>query len=98
MPDEFCDGPQKPVFDITKCDVEQIYPIPDPPWLNDDRVPQGPPDIDDCFPEPVLVPDPEFPCPDLRVACDILDGATLGNGISIVDSADVAFLLTITKG
>ena len=56
-------------------------------------MPQGPPDIDDCFPEPVLTPNPEFPCPNIYVACDIAGGGTP----IIVDPPDVQFLFEIRK-
>lgn len=60
-------GPQSPVFDIVKCDVPCIFPIPDVPWIDDPGVPDPPPPIEDCVELPIVLPPPEVPCPDLSI-------------------------------
>ena len=55
-------GNQTPVFDIEKCQVPCIFPIPDGTWGNF-WLPQGPEPIFD-FEDPVQIPlAPDIPCP-----------------------------------
>ena len=56
-------APQLPVFDIYKCVIEEVFPIPRGRWFEDTNVPQKPEDIEDCFSEPIPIPPPDFPCP-----------------------------------
>jgi len=51
------------VFDITKCEIEAVQPIPQANWFQDTQVPQSPDPIDDCMPTPIIPPPPEIPCP-----------------------------------
>ena len=56
-------GPQDPVFDIVKCDVPCIFPIPDGPWISNPQVPPAPDDISDCPIIPVVLLPPDPLCP-----------------------------------
>lgn len=53
----------EPVFDITKCSIETVFPIPTEDWFERLAVPQSPQAIDDCANEPIQMPDPDPPCP-----------------------------------
>jgi hypothetical protein len=59
---------QEPVFDIQRCEVSPVFPIPPGGWFADPSVPQAPQEIDDCLDVPIAVPDPDVPCPSLQVA------------------------------
>ena len=48
-------GSQDPVFDIVKCDVPCIFPIPTDDWLVNPQVPQAPDDIADCPAVPIVL-------------------------------------------
>ncbi len=54
-----------PVFDITKCDIATVFPVPQGDWFERLSVPQSPQAIDDCIQGPIQMPDPEPPCPTL---------------------------------
>ena len=55
-------GPQEPVFDIIKCDVPCIFPIPDDNWVVNPQVPVAPEDINDCPSVPIPLVEPEPLC------------------------------------
>lgn len=61
-------GPQDPVFNVDKCDVPCIFPIPEEDWFDDPTVPEPPEPIRDCFSTvvPLLPPDPL--CPTITIA------------------------------
>lgn len=51
------------VFDIEKCDVEAVVPIPAGSWLPDTNVPNWPADIQAAIPQPPPTLNPDWPCP-----------------------------------
>lgn len=66
-------GSQAPVFDIIKCDVPCIFPIPDGDWIANPQVPTAPDTIYDCPPYVIPLLEPEPLCPLLT-----FDGSTGG--------------------
>ena len=65
-------GSQEPIFNIQKCQVPCIFPIPQGGWLEDPRVPQSPQDINDTATVDFIFPTPEIPCPELTSASSYL--------------------------
>ena len=88
-------GPQDPVFDIVKCDVPCIFPIPGGNWINDPQVPPAPDDIADCPAIPVPLPAPDPLCPEIT-----FDGNPQGGQaqISVVPIGQERAFFRITKG
>ena len=87
-------GPQEPVFDIVKCAVPSILPVPDGDWLVNPQVPQAPADIADCPVTVIPILEPEPLCPQLT-----FQGGAQGLAITrIVPPGQEKAVFRITKG
>lgn len=87
-------GAQNPVFDVVKCDVPCIFPIPTEDWLSDVSVPAAPDAIADCFATPIPLPEPDPLCPSLTFAGE-QNGAAVA--VRFVDAAEAGFRFEIVK-
>lgn len=87
-------GSQIPVFNVEKCDVPCVFPLPLENWLADTVIPAAPDAIADCFatPIPVLPPDPL--CPSLTFY-----GSAVGGEVPIrfVDPAEAGVYFAVVK-
>lgn len=88
-------GPQEPVFNIIKCDVPCIFPIPNGDWIPNPQVPQAPGDIADCPSVPIPLLEPEPLCPEI-----LFNNSPIGGVVqtSVVPIGQESASFQITKG
>jgi hypothetical protein len=87
-------GSQIPVFNVAKCDVPCIFPIPLEDWLSDTVIPNAPDAIADCFASPIPLPPPDPLCPSITFY-----GSDVGGEVPIrfVDPAEAGVYFAVVK-